>query len=90
MLLSITLDLESKDLIMKDLKGLVMWPLKYSCYHEWKEVSRYSNPPANSYKFSAGMLTGIHHDIVYGWTMIEQKCERCGETKSTKIAYAGK
>lgn len=67
---------------------------KKKCEHNWTEVRRYSQEPGsfNISKISgrADYVASVIEDNMFGWTMIELKCTRCGDVSSRKIRYTGR
>lgn len=59
------------------------------CKHHWEETRRYAHPPASDFKFGGGLWGEEAKDGLYGWTMVELRCRRCGDVKTKKISYAG-
>jgi hypothetical protein len=69
------------------------------CKHRWEETRRYSRPPAEEFTFGskrglsgflgASLWSDEAEDGLYGWTMIELQCERCGDVTTRKIRYTG-
>ena len=53
------------------------------CWHEWKEKNRHYSPPTLP---SECEFKGTHQDtllkVLHGFTVIELRCENCGDLKS--------
>jgi hypothetical protein len=55
--------------------------------HQWVETSRRFNPPQVDVKRWEGHRTDLVMRLVYGITVVELRCDTCGDVKAT--SYAG-
>lgn len=56
------------------------WLFGSSCQHKWKEIHRVFNQPQESFK-AQGFSQETMLQLMYGVTIVELKCEICGEIK---------
>jgi hypothetical protein len=59
------------------------------CKHHWIETRRHSRQPASEFSWGGGFTDQGVEDALFGWTMIELRCEQCGDVKAVKIRYTG-
>lgn len=62
------------------------------CRHRWEEVQRKAVPGAQEsgkrFKFGGGVWAEAHDDMLYGFTLIEQRCNECGKVRIDKFTGA--
>ena len=55
------------------------------CSHQWVEVSRKFTSPVTNLRNMRNTSAEVAYDILYGFTIVEFKCQNCGKLDFDKI-----